>query len=161
MANSMAGILKNVIRSGGLPLSQVSERIETMYVNGRISGEERAELIELMHEKANPANELGDCRALYEALAVRYNELAARVEILEKANGSGKDEDVDNGHPEWEPWDGVSDGYGYGDIVMHGGKTWQNMLEGMANVWEPGAAGVDERYWKEIGEGSEAGAIGG
>jgi hypothetical protein len=33
---------------------------------------------------------------------------------------------------------------------MHGGRVWENMLIGMTNVWEPGAPGVDERYWREV-----------
>lgn len=52
--------------------------------------------------------------------------------------------------PEWEPWDGVSTDYQYGAAVTHNGKYWQNVLKGMQNTWEPGSAGVDERYWKEI-----------
>lgn len=155
MANSMAVILRNVIKNGGMPLTQVSERIETMYLNGRIDAEERNELTELMHEKADPANEAGDYKALYEALAVKYNELEARVKALEEANGGAAEGDGESGevneYPAWEPWDGVSAGYQTGDIVAHNGAVWQNMLEGMANVWEPGAPGVDERYWKEIG----------
>lgn len=156
---SMKTILENVIRNNGLPLAQVNERIETMYLTGRISGEERAELIGLMHEKANPANEAGDYRALYEALVVKYNELEARVKALEDADGADEGGAAD-GYPEWKPWDGVSAGYKYGDIVRHNGKVWENMLEGMANVWEPGAAGVDERYWMEI-DGENAAGVNG
>lgn len=154
MNNSMAVILRNVIKNGGMPLSQVNERIETMYLNGRINAEERMELTELMHSKADPANEAGDYKALYEALVVKYNELEARVKALEEANGGagggGEAEGETDAYPAWQPWDGVSAGYKLGDIVVHNGKVWQNMLEGMTNVWEPGAVGVDERYWKEI-----------
>lgn len=154
MGNSMAAILRNVIRSGGMPLTQVSERIETMYLSGRISGEERTELTELMHEKADPANELGDWKAMYEALAVKVNGLEARVKALEEAGGTaegGEAEGEAGDYPAWQRWDGVNGGYKKGDIVTHGGRTWENMLEGMGNVWEPGAPGVDERYWKEVG----------
>ena len=151
MGNSMAAILRNVIRSGGMPLAQVSERIETMYLTGRITGEERAELTEMMHGKASPENEAGDYKALYEALAKKYTELEARMEAVEKAVGlGGEEEGSEAGVPEWEKWDGVSGGYEKGAIVSHNGKKWENMLEGMRNVWEPGAAGVDERYWREV-----------
>lgn len=152
MGNSMAAILRNVIRSGGMPLTQVSERIETMYLSGRISGEERTELTELMHEKADPENELGGWKELYEALARKYSELEARVKALESAANKTPEEggEAEDGYPAWEPWDGVREPYKHGDVVIHNGKTWQNMLESMGNVWEPGAPGVDERYWKEI-----------
>lgn len=151
MGNSMATILRNVIRNGGMPLTQVSERIETMYLSGRISGEERNELTELMHEKADPANELGGWKELYEALAKKYNELEARVRALEEGGASGgNDGETGTGYLDWKPWDGVSEPYKYLDVVTHDGKLWQNMLESMSNVWEPGAPGVDERYWKEV-----------
>ena len=64
MGNSMAGILRNVIRNGGMPLTQVHERIETMYLTGRINAEEREELTGLMHEKASPENEKGGWQEL-------------------------------------------------------------------------------------------------
>lgn len=147
--NNMANILRNVINNNGMPLTQVAERIETMYLNGRINAEERDELTELMHEKARPENEAGDYKALYQALAEKCNELEARVRALEGKDVTGG-ETVGSEHPAWKPWDGVSAGYKHGDIVTHNGKVWQSMLESMGNVWEPGAPGVDERYWKEV-----------
>ena len=75
-----------------------------------------------------------------------------RVKALEAAAGGESEggEEAGDEIPEWEPWDGVSGGYKTGDVVRHGGKTWENMLVGMTNVWEPGAPGVDERYWREV-----------
>lgn len=152
MENSMANILKNVIRNGGMPLSQVNERIETMYLNGRINAEERAELTELMHAKASPENEKGGWKEMYEALAAKYNELEARVKALEKTAGGETEGGEEAGEeiPEWKPWDGISDRYQPGAVVAHNGGVWESTYTGQ-NVWEPGAAGIDERYWKKIG----------
>ena len=50
----------------------------------------------------------------------------------------------------WVAWDGISNRYQYGAVVKHKGKYYQNMLQNVQNVWEPGSVGVDERYWKEI-----------
>ena len=147
MENYMANVLRNVIRNGGMPLSQVNERIETMYLSGRISSEERAELTELMHAKANPENEKGDYKALYEALAAKYNELEARVTALEAA--AGGEEAGEEIIPEWEPWNGLSDKYQHGDVVAHAGAVWRSAYAGH-NVWEPGAPGIDERYWVKV-----------
>lgn len=154
MSNSMAAILKNVIRNGGMPLTQVSERIETMYLTGRIDAEERAELTGLMHEKASPENEKGGWEEMYRALKAKYEELEARLTAAEKALGiheeAGSDQTETGEYPAWQPWDGVSAGYQTGDIVSHNGGIWENVLVEMGNVWEPGAPGVDERYWKKI-----------
>lgn len=152
MENSMANILRNVIRNGGMSLTHVHERIETMYLSGRISGEERAELTELMHEKANPANETGDWKAMYEALVIKYNELTARMEAVEAKLGIREEEGEEPaGIQKWEPWDGVSDRYQKGAVVSHNSKVWESMFAGQ-NVWEPGAPGIDERYWREVVE---------
>jgi hypothetical protein len=152
MENSMANILRNVIRNGGMPLSQVNERIETMYLSGRINAEERAELTELMHAKASPENETGGWKEMYEALAAKYNELEARVKALEVAAGGESEGGEEAGEeiPEWKPWDGISDRYQPGAVVAHNGSTWESTYTGQ-NVWEPGAPGIDERYWIKIG----------
>lgn len=55
---------------------------------------------------------------------------------------------------EWEPWHPLkaSTHYRYGDKTQHGGKVWRDVLDPTGdtlNVWEPGAAGIDERYWVE------------
>ena len=145
--SNMANILRSVINNGGMPLTQVSERIETMYVSGRINAGERNELTGLMHEKARPENEAGDYKALYQALAEKYNELEKRVKALE---GGADEEEI----AQWRPWDGVNDEYQPGAVVIYDGRIWQSVYDGQ-NVWEPGAPGVDERYWKEIAEEAE------
>lgn len=45
--------------------------------------------------------------------------------------------------PEWKQPTGAQDAYMAGDMVKHGGKTWESLIDN--NVWEPGAYG-----WKEI-----------
>lgn len=48
--------------------------------------------------------------------------------------------------PEWEQ-PGSTNGYSTGDRVVHGGKTFESLVDN--NVWEPGATG-SESLWKEI-----------
>lgn len=146
-------MLANVIRYKTLPLASINDRIETMFINGSLTSEDRAELLEMMHQHATPSAELGDWKTMYEALAVRVNELTARVDELER--NANPDEDESSGeteqYKEWIAWDGVNGGYQQGDIVMHNDKIWQSTMNGL-NVWEPGAPGVDERYWMCIDE---------
>ena len=54
----------------------------------------------------------------------------------------------------WEPWHPLktSTHYYYGDKTRHNGKVWRDVLDPTKkklNVWEPGAQGIDERYWVE------------
>lgn len=57
----------------------------------------------------------------------------------------------------WKPWhplDTTTHFY-YGDLATNAGKTWRNVLDEtrtQLNVWEPGTAGIDERYWVEVVE---------
>ena len=146
---AMKEILANVIRGGDMALSQVAERIDEMYVVGRLNAAERAELTALMHERAKPEAEKGDADKRIDALAVRVTALEERVKALE---GGGAGDDGDGTEiPAWKPWDGVSAEYAQGAVVTHNGKTWKSVYAGQ-NVWEPGAVGVDERYWVEDAE---------
>ncbi len=141
---AMKEILENVIRGGGMALSQVAQRIDEMYVVGRLSAEERAELTALMHERAKPEAEKGDTDARIDRLAQAMAALEARVKALERGGADDGDE-----IPAWKPWDGLSAEYAQGVVVAHKGKTWKSVYAGQ-NVWEPGAVGVDERYWVEV-----------
>lgn len=50
--------------------------------------------------------------------------------------------------PEWEQPDSTNP-YSKGDKVLHGGKTWESLVDN--NVWEPGTTG-NEALWKEVEE---------
>ena len=142
---AMKEILENVIRGGGMALSQVAERIDEMYVSGRLSAEERAELTALMHERAKPEAEKGDVGERVDRLAQAVAALENRVKALERGGAGMPEGEI----PAWKPWDGVSAEYAQGAVVTHKGKTWESVYAGQ-NVWEPGAVGVDERYWIEV-----------
>lgn len=132
----MKTILENVIRNGKMPLREIGERIDTMYVSGRISADQRAELNELMYCNAKPENEIPDWQTAFRALEERV------AALEEKAGGSGAGEEY--GIPAWKPWDGVSRDYEYGAVVTHGGKVWKSVYAGQ-NVWEPSVHG-----WTEV-----------
>ena len=142
---AMKEILTNVIRNGGMALTQVAERIDEMYVTGRLNAEERAELVALMHERAKPEAEKGDVQKRIDQLAQAVAALEARVKALEGGGTDAPEGEI----PAWKPWDGVSAEYAQGAVVTHKGKTWKSVYAGQ-NVWEPGAVGVDERYWVEV-----------
>ncbi|MCG7267774.1 hypothetical protein [Corynebacterium sp. ACRQJ] len=55
----------------------------------------------------------------------------------------------------WHPLDTATHFY-YGDLATNDGRTWRDVLDEtrtQLNVWEPGGAGIDERYWVEVTEG--------
>lgn len=71
-----------------------------------------------------------------------------------------------DGVQDWAPWEPADGGthYYYGKVVTHGGKQWRNVNDPTGttlNVWEPGAPGIDERYWVEVtGQDEESGDSG-
>lgn len=157
----MYSILKSIIMSQKEPNDALYHKIDVAWANGDITDEEKNDLEQLVFQYQNPQVQAPDLAELYNRLSEKCNSVSEEIEILkasvEKLQSGGTDPadpEEPQGKPvkipKWEPWDGISDKYQTGAAVKHKGKYYQNVLEGMQNTWEPGATGVDERYWKEI-----------
>lgn len=145
----MYDIIKNIIQNGVFKVSDLTTKIDTLWAESKLSDDERNELVQMMTDFLNPSTESPELKDLYERLESRVSVLEDAVKELQ----GGGSEDPEPGEiivPAWVPWDGISSNYQYGAVVTHNDKYWQNMLQGVQNTWEPGAVGVDERYWKEI-----------
>lgn len=145
----MYDIIKNIIQNGVFKVSDLTTKIDTLWAESKLSDEQRNELVQMMTDFLNPSTEAPELKDLYKRLESRVSVLEDAVKELQ----GGGSEDPEPGEiivPAWVPWDGISDNYQYGAVVTHNDKYWQNMLQGVQNTWEPGAVGVDERYWKEI-----------
>ena len=63
----MYEIVKNVIMPGNFKLEDMSKKIDTLWVQGDLTEEQRTELIALMKEHLNPETEMPEalqmCRA--------------------------------------------------------------------------------------------------
>lgn len=136
----MYEIMRNVILAQDTPVEELQRRIDTFYAEGKLTEEEKRGLEALVFSCQTPDAERAELSERVDALAAKVSDIEKRVATLEGAEPGE--------YPEWVPWDGVSMDYQPGAIVMHNGKRWLNVLEGMQNVWEPGVA--DDRYWKEI-----------
>lgn len=151
----MYTIIKNVILSGNFQLSDMQNKIDTLWAESKITDEERTELVGLMKEHLDPSTQAPEQVELYKRLEAKYVELEARVSKLENG-GSEPLPPVETVVSQWEPWDGISDRYQYGSVVTHNDKYYISPLQSH-NTWEPGAFGVDESIWKEISkENAEA-----
>lgn len=153
----MYSILKSIIMSQKEPNDTLYHKINTAWANGDITDEEKIELEQLVFQYQNPQVQAPDLAKLYNRLSEKCNAMSDEIEALkasvEKLQ-SGTEPDAPQEDQvkiqKWEPWDGITQKYNYGDVVKHKGKYYQDVLQGMLNTWEPGSAGVDERYWKEI-----------
>lgn len=74
---SIFEIYKNVISTGDYNLSAMEERIETVFAQGKITAEERAELLRFADETADDAKQID--------IAAKLAELESRIAVLESA----------------------------------------------------------------------------
>ena len=137
----MYEVIKNVIRSGSFELTNILAKIDTLWVQGSITDEERLELIDLARGKADPANTFAPLQAQLDALA-------ARVKALEDAAGSADPDAPAEEYPAYVQPTGAHDAYHAGDKVTYNGKHYTCIApEGVAVVWSPE---VYPSYWEEV-----------
>ena len=68
-------IYKNVINNGDFVLSAMEEKIETVYAQGKITAEERTELLNLASNMANPEKQID--------IVLKLAELEKRIAAIE------------------------------------------------------------------------------
>lgn len=143
----MYEIIKQVIRSGNFKLADMQKKIDTLWVQGDLSEEQRTELIALMKEHLNPGTEMPEALEMCRALKEEMESLKERIVKLENG-GAAPEPPVGVVVPTWEPWDGISDRCKYGAVVTIDQKYYISIFQGQ-NTWMPGSMGT-EGLWKEI-----------
>lgn len=158
----MYEIVKNVINSKRYALDDMLKKIDTLWVQGDLTEEQKKELVTLAQTNANPENSNAPLQKQIEAIARQQNELKDTVTKLSATVQKIK-ETVESGGtvvpepeptpqeecPAWEPYNGIPPvKWQKGSKCTHNGKKWESMVDN--NVWEPGAFGVGAEIWKEI-----------
>lgn len=148
----MYNVIKDIIENGNYQLVDISSKINKLWLEYQLTDEQRDELIELSKANVNIDNEKPELQQQFETLNdyIR-NTLEPRIKALE--DGQVIETPVEEEYPKWKKYNAVTHlGYDYGDKVTHKGFKWINRLDGTKNIWEPGAEGVDKRYWKKVEE---------
>lgn len=131
----MYDIIKSVIVSGIYELSDMLKKIDTVWLQGDISDEQRTELMEMARKNANPMNSVD--------LAKKVEELDKRVKALEEKK---EPEPSEEEYPEYV----VGKWYYNGDKISYKGKNYVCIApEGVVCTWNPDEYPV---YWEEISE---------
>ena len=158
----MYEIVKNVINSKRYALDDMLKKIDTLWVQGDITEEQKKELVALAQTNADPENSNAPLQKQIEAIAKQQNELKDTVTTLSATVQKIK-ETVESGGtvvpepeppiveecPVWEPYNGIPPiKWQKGSKCTHNGKKWESMVD--KNVWEPGAFGVGEEIWREV-----------
>lgn len=155
----MFEIIKSVIENGIFKVNDLTNKIDTLWAESKLSDDERNQLVQMMTDHLNPASEAPELKEMYERLEARVSTLGVEVQALKGEESGGGEEP--GTVPAWEPWDGISSKYQYGAVVTHNEKYFLDVLQGMQNTWEPESVGVDERYWKEITKEQAEGILAG
>ena len=126
----MYNVILNVIKSRNYELADMLIKIDTLWVQGSITEEERAELVSLARQNAEIQQSIN--------VLSKMEELDKRVRALEAA---GKEE-VEDGEEEPEGVtypDYVAGTWYYNDdVVMFDGKAYRCITpEGQTCVWSP------------------------
>lgn len=140
----MYEIIKNVITAGGYKLAEIQLKIKKLYALGDITEAQMDELLALAAASISPDAERPEVLDMLRGLSARIDAHDTRLSALE---GRTTDSEESAGYEEWEDWNGVSNKYQQGSIVMHNGQLWRSVYNGQ-NVWEPGAAGTESLWVK-------------
>ena len=153
----MYEIIKNVILSGEYELVDMLDKINRLWVESKLSFEERNELIELARSDPNPDNSLPEIPKQIEELWNTMKKFENQLKTLSRqvadiANGEEPlPEPEDPEYPEYVPPTGAHNAYNAGDKMTFKGKKYEAIEDNV--VWDP------ETYpqgWKEVKEDVQA-----
>lgn len=158
----MYDVIKNVIESGRYELNDMLKKIDTIWIQGDITEEQKKELVMVAQANADPSQSNAPLQEQIEeiskkqiALEETVRALSATVQKIKETVESGgtvvpePEPQPQEEYPAWEPYNGIPPvKYQVGSKVSHNGKKWESMVAN--NVWEPGAFGVDESIWKDV-----------
>ena len=132
---AMYDIAKNVIQSGNYKLTEMLDKLTTLWMEGQIDKEQRDELTQM-------AKQSPDARAELDVLA-KLEDLDRRVAALEAGGGASTCvEPVE--YPEYV----VGKWYYNGDNVSYNGKHYACIAPaGVVCVWNPDEYAT---YWEEV-----------
>ena len=134
----MYAIIKSVINSGNYELTDMLSKIDTMWVQGSITDEQRTELTALARDKATPEATYAPLQEQVDALAMRIDALTQRVAALEDGGTEGDASAIPADEwPEYVQPTGAHDAYKIGDKITYNGQRYICKMDGC--VWTPDA----------------------
>lgn len=156
----MKTIIENVIATGNFELNDMLKKIDTLWIQGDLTDEERAECIALAQEKAKPENTYAPLQAQIDLAFETIQEmrvtmeanakgLASLKEAVEKLGGTIETPTPEPGEewPEYVQPQGAHDAYYRGDkITFEGAHYVCTAPAGTACVWSPAAYPA---YWEQ------------
>lgn len=139
----MYEIILSVINTGSFELTDILHKIDTLWLQGDIDDDQRAELINAAREKADPSSSYAPLQEQVDKLADDLTALTTRVSALEGGETEPEDE-----YPAYVQPTGAHDAYHNGDKVTYNGTRYICIApDGVACVWNPDTYPA---YWQEV-----------
>ena len=129
----MYEIIKNVIQSKQYELTDVLRKIDTLWFEGTLTEEQRAELRESAQTNAKPENSYAPLQNQINTLFENVKELAQEIAAL-KNGGVAPEEPTEEYLPYVQPT-GAHDAYKAGDKITYKDKKYICQKDGC--VWNP------------------------
>lgn len=149
--------IKKVIESGRFELSDILKKIDTIWLQGDITDEQKTELVQLAQENANPENSYAPLQEQIDKLFKTTEELKQDIKVLSDKvtkleGGEIEPEPPTDEYPEYKQPIGSHDAYYNVDKVTFKGKKYLCIApENYAVVWNPEEI---PSYWQEVTEKS-------
>jgi len=139
----MYEITKNVIMSKNYDLSDMLQKLSTLWLNNSITEEQYHELVTLARNNAIPENSYADAQTqinrlatMIEADRIEIKNLTDRIIILE--GGTPEIPPAPEEWPEYKQPTGAHDAYYNGDKITYNGKHYVCIMpNGSACSWPP------------------------
>ena len=128
----MKSIIENVIKKGGYDLKDILAKIDIFFAEGKLTAEERDELITRAREGAN---------AMYSTdLFKKMEEIDKRLKVLEDGNNAPNEEE----YPDY-----IAGKWYYrgNKITFEGGKYICDAPDGVVCTWSPSEYPA---YWRAV-----------
>lgn len=158
----MFKIIEDVINAGRYSLNDILKKIDTIWIQGDLTDDEKTNLVNMAREHALPENSFAPLQKQIDVLAAQVTALKSEIELhgkyIETLNtaisnlggeASEPEEPVQEECPSYVQPTGAHDAYHRGDkITFTDGKKYECIApEGVAVVWDPVTYPA---YWQEV-----------
>lgn len=138
----MYDIIKNVITSGSYELTDILKKIDTIWLQGALTEEQRTELIDLARTSADPENSYAPLQKQIDTLYANMTEMGKTIlnltDKVSKLDGGSVTLPEADEYPAWVQPTGAHDAYNAGDKMTYtDGKRYVCQMDNC--VWGPDA----------------------
>lgn len=138
----MYTIIEAVINSKVYELNDILKKIDTIWLQGGITDEEKNSLIAKAQENADGEQSYLPLQEQINKLFTIIDSISERVAVLE-----GREAAITEEYPEFAQPSGKHDAYNKGDKITYNGKKYECVKNNV--MWSPD---VNPKCWKEVVE---------